>query len=59
MEQHKASVRNRYMSYLTTIRSLDTCHKSAFDEATFNGRAQAKAGMLFIKTTYSDDSSIF
>ncbi len=33
MKQHKAVVRNRYMSYLTTMHSLDTGHQFAFDEA--------------------------
>ncbi len=33
MKQHKAAIRNRYMSYLTTVHSLDTGHQFAFDEA--------------------------
>ncbi len=33
MTQHKAAVRHRYMSYLTTVNYLDTGHQFAFDEA--------------------------
>ncbi len=58
MKQHKAAVRNHYMSYLTTARSLDTGHQVAFDEAQIIGQAQYKAGRLFMATIYSDDNSI-
>ncbi len=58
MKQHKAVVRNRYMSYLTTVHSLDTGHQFAFDEAQLIGQAQTKAGRLFIEATYSVDNSI-
>ncbi len=55
MKQHKAAIRNRYMSYLTTVHSLDTGHQFAYDDAQIIGQAQTKAGRLFI---YSDANSI-
>ncbi len=58
MKQHKAAVHNRYMSYLTTMHSLDTGHQFAFDEAQIFGQAQTKAGRLFMEAIYSDENSI-
>ncbi len=58
MKQHKAKIRNRYMSYLTTVHSLDTGHQFAFDETQIIGQVQSKAGILFIEAIYSDDNSI-
>ncbi len=58
MTQHKAVVRNRYMSYLTTVHSLDTGHQFAFDEAKIMAQAQTKAGRLFMEAIYSDENSI-
>ncbi len=58
MKQHKAATSNRYMSYLTTVHSLDTGHEFAFDEAQVIGQAQTKAGRLFMKAIYSDENSI-
>ncbi len=58
MKQHKAAIRNRYMSYLTTVHSLDTGHQFAFDEAKIIGQAQTKAGRLFMEFIYSDENSI-
>ncbi len=58
MKQHKAAVRNSYMSYLTTVHGLDTGHQFAFDEAQIIGQAQTKAGGLFIEAIYSGDNSI-
>ncbi len=58
MKQHKAAIRNRYMSYLTTVHSLDTGHQLAFDEAQIIGQAQTKAGRLFMEAIYSDENSI-
>ncbi len=57
MKQHKAAVRNRYMSYLTTVHSLDTGHQFAFDEAQIIGQAQSKAGRLFMDSIYTDEKS--
>ncbi len=51
-------VRNRNMSYLTAVHSLDTGHQFAFDEAKIIGQAQTKAGRLFIEAIYSDENSI-
>ncbi len=58
MKQHKAAIRNRYMSYITTVHSLDTGHQFAFDEAQIIGQAQTKAGRLFMEAIYSDENSI-
>ncbi len=58
MKQHKAVIRNRYMSYLTTVHSLDKGHKFAFDEAQIIRQAQSKTGRLFIEAIYSDENSI-
>ncbi len=58
MKQRKAAIRNRYMSYLTTVHSLDTGHQFAFDEAQIIGQAQTKADRLFIDVIYSDENSI-
>ncbi len=38
MKQHKAALRNRFMSYLTTVPSLDTGHQFPFDEARIIGQ---------------------
>ncbi len=56
MKQHKAAIRNRYMSYLITVHSLDTGHQFAFDEAQIIGQAQTKAGRLFMEAIYSDEN---
>ncbi len=58
MKQHKALVRNLYMSYLTTVHSLDKGRQFAFDEARIIGQAQTKADRLFIEAVYSDDNRI-
>ncbi len=58
MKQHKVAVRIRYMSYLTTVHSLDTGHQFAFGEAQIIGQAQTKVGRLFMDTVYSDENSI-
>ncbi len=58
MIQHKAAVRNHYMSYLTTVHCLDKGHQFAFDEAQIIGQAQSKAGRLFIEASHSDENSI-
>ncbi len=58
MKQHKATILNRYMSYLTTVHSLDTGHQFAFDEAQIIGQAQSKAGRLFMEAIYSDENLI-
>ncbi len=58
MKQHKAAVRNRYMSYLTTVHSLDTGHQFTFDETQIIGQAQTKAGRLFMEAIHSDENSI-
>ncbi len=58
MKQHKAAISKRYMSYLTTVHSLDTGHQFAFDEAQIIGQAQTKAGRLFVEAIYSDENSI-
>ncbi len=51
MKQHKAAIRNRYMSYLTTVHSLDTDHQFAFNEAQIIGQNQSRqaihGGYLF------------
>ncbi len=57
MKQHKAAVRNWYMSYLTTVHRLDTGHQFAFGEAQIIGQAQTKAGRLFMEAIYSDEHS--
>ncbi len=57
MKQHKAAIRNRYMSYLTTVHSWDTGHQFAFDEAQIIGQAQTKAGRLFMEAIYSEENS--
>ncbi len=58
MKQHKTAIRNRYMSYLTAVHSLDTGHQFGFDEAQIVGQAQTKAGRLFMEGIYSDENSI-
>ncbi len=58
MKQHKVAVRNRYMSYLTTVHSLDTGHHFAFDDEQIIDQAQTKAGRLFIEAIYPVDNSI-
>ncbi len=58
MKQYKAAVRNRYMSYLTTVHCLDTGRQFAFDEAQIIGHAQSKASRLFIEAIHSDENSI-
>ncbi len=58
MKQHKVAIRDRYMSYLTTVHILDTGHQFAFDEAQIIGQAQTKAGRLFMGAIYSDENSI-
>ncbi len=58
MKQHKAAVGNCYMSYLTTVHSLDTGHQFAFDEAQIIGQDQTKAGRLFMEAIYSDENWI-
>ncbi len=58
MKEHKAAVRNRYMSYLATVHSLDKGHRFAFDVVQIIGQAQTKAGRLLIEVIYSDDNSI-
>ncbi len=57
MTQHKVAVRNRYMSYLTTVQCLDTGHQFAFDGAQIIGQAQSKAGRLFTEPINSDENS--
>ncbi len=57
-KQHKAAVRNRYMSYLTTVHSLDTGRQFACDEVQIIGQAQTKASRLFMEVIYSDGNSI-
>ncbi len=56
--QHKAAVRNRYVSCHTAVHSLDSGHQFAFDEAQIIGQAQTKAGRLFMEAIYSDENSI-
>ncbi len=58
MTQHKAAVRHRYMSYLTTVNYLGTGHQFAFDEAQIIWQAQSKAGRLFIEAIHSDENSL-
>ncbi len=58
MTQHKAAVRNRYMSYLTAVHGLDTGHQFAFNEAQIIGHAHSKTGRLFIEAIHSDKNSI-
>ncbi len=58
LKQHKAAIRNRYLSYLTTVHSLDTGHQFVFDEAQLIGQAQTKAGRLFKEAIFSDENSI-
>ncbi len=58
MKQHKAAVRNGYMFYLKTVRSLDTGHQFAFNEAQIIGQAQTNADRGFIEAIYSGDNSI-
>ncbi len=58
MKQHKAAIRNRYMSYLTTVHSFATGQPFAFDEAQIIGQARTKAGRLFMEAIYSDENSI-
>ncbi len=58
MKEYKATIRNRYMSYLTIVDSLGTGHQFAFYEAQITGQAQTKPGRLFMEAIYSDENSI-
>ncbi len=58
MTQHKAAVRNRYLSNLTAIHWLGTSHQVAFDEAQTIGRDKRKAGRLFVRAIHSNENPI-
>ncbi len=58
MTQHKADVRNDYLSNLTALHWPDTSHQVAFDEAQTNGRDKNKAGRLFINAIHSNQNPI-